>query len=654
MTTTEVQAQSRQRREAITTLRASAPLALTRGDWMRSLLVFVAAVLTLLLADVALLWLHPGEYYIPVGNYRDKVFLQRVNYQETASDGTTYRWTTADSTLRLNQIGVARHAWLRLDLGGRPQADDVRLTLNDAPWAGFSATTQPRQYTLLLPPNPANELAVGIHSPTFRVPGDARRLGIKLEGFAVVLARDSLPFPTMPQFLWQIALILAAQLTAVRLGWRRPALLGLGLGLALALAALLSGALLLTYSYLPRLAVAGGALAALTWLGLPLAERRLLWAGDAREIRLLWALMLGACAIRLVGVLYPTFAGQDLGLNLGRWIKTVTGQMIVIAPSSEFANGLTIYPPGPYLAALPGATLFPDRGSLLQGVLAVLDGATAFLVALLARRLGGNRDAARFGLLLYAGSTTAFAALEFGFAAQIFGQWFTTPLALLLMASSAPPRPRAWLLAALLLLLGIFSHVGVAILGVTWMVITLLLMLPRDRRGALWGMALMTAGGLLALGLLYIDIAAITLNHATSTVTQRGTGGLPGATPLLFKGARLAYTDIGLATLPLGLLLIARARAGGGWLAVPLAWLLTTLLFFVVDLLLAVQVRYFYFALPLALSAIAIVLGRLAARGRWARFAVWALVLMLFLQGVMFWYSSAFGDGQLSMTPLTH
>jgi hypothetical protein len=621
---------------------------------MRSLLIFAAAVLTLLLADVALLWLHPGEYYVPVGNYRDKVFLQRVNYQEIASDGTTYRWTTADSTLWLNQIGVTRHAWLRLDLGGRPQADDVRLTLNDAPWAGFSATTQPRQYTLLLPPNPANELAVGIHSPTFRVSGDARRLGIKIEGFAVVLPRDSLPFPTMPQFLSQIALILAAQLTAVRLGWRRRALALLGLGLSLALAALLSVALLLTYSYLPRLAIAGGALAALTWLGLPLVERRLPWAGDTREIRLLWALMLGACAIRLVGVLYPTFAGQDLGLNLGRWVKTVTGQMIVIAPSSEFANGLTIYPPGPYLAALPGATLFSDRGSLLQGVLAVLDGATAFLVALLARRLGGNRDAARFGLLLYAGSTTALAALEFGFAAQIFGQWFTTPLALLLMASTAPPRPRAWLLAALLLLLGIFSHVGVAILGVTWMGITLLLTLPRDRRDALWGMALMTAGGLLALGLLYIDIAAITLNHATSTVTQRGDGGLPGATPLLFKGARLAYTDIGLATLPLGLLLLTRARAGGGRLTVPLAWLLTALLFFVVDLLLAVQVRYFYFALPLALAAIAIVLGRLAARGRWARFATWALMLMLFLQGVMFWYSSAFGDGQLSMTPLTH
>jgi len=50
MTTTEVQAQQRRRRGAIAILQASAPpLALTRSDWMRSLLIFVAAVLTLLL-----------------------------------------------------------------------------------------------------------------------------------------------------------------------------------------------------------------------------------------------------------------------------------------------------------------------------------------------------------------------------------------------------------------------------------------------------------------------------------------------------------------------------------------------------------------------------------------------------------------------------
>jgi hypothetical protein len=660
-------------------------LALKRGDWLSSLLIFVAAAMALLLADIALLRLHPGNYTVAIGNYRDKPFLERANYQETAPDGTTYRWTTGDSVLRLNGIGATRTAFLTLNLGGRPHAGELRLTLNDQPWISTTAEAEPRRYVLLLPPDLPDSLALGLRSPTFSVAGDSRRLGIKVEGFTLALARDATPLPMPSQYLAQLAIVLAAQLSAVRLGWRPRAQALLALALALALAALLSGGLLLAYAYLPRLSISALALAALTWLALPLAERHLAWAGGAREIRILWALALGACAIRLVGVMEPTFAGQDLGLNLGRLFKTITGQMVVIAGSSEFANGQTIYPPGPYLAALPGAVATQDYGSLLQGVLAILDGATAFLLALLARRLGGGRDAARFALLLYAGSIPAFAALQFGFSAQIFGQWFTAPLALLLLASDGPPSPRTWLLATVVLLLGIFSHIGVAILGVAWMGLTLLLTLPRDWRSALWGLALMAGGGMLALGLLYVDIAAITISHASGAVGQRA-GGLLGATPLLLKGTLLAYGEVGLALLPLGLALIYGGMASSphderrktndearlasqpslrrwsfalrqshwGRTVVPTAMLLTALLFFAVDVTLAMQVRYFYFALPLALPAIAIVLGRIAARGGWAKATAWAIVLLLLLQGVTAWFIAAFGDTQISMTPLTH
>src|SRR5690242_2147333 len=109
MTTTEAQAQHRRRREAVARPRARAPrLALGRDDWIKSLLVFAAVAVALLLADMLLLRLHPGGYSVAVGNYRDKPFLEHANYQETAPDGTTYRWTTADSTLRLNGIGVVR------------------------------------------------------------------------------------------------------------------------------------------------------------------------------------------------------------------------------------------------------------------------------------------------------------------------------------------------------------------------------------------------------------------------------------------------------------------------------------------------------------------------------------------------------------------
>jgi hypothetical protein len=93
---------------------------------------------------------------------------------------------------------------------------------------------------------------------------------------------------------------------------------------------------------------------------------------------------------------------------------------------------------------------------------------------------------------------------------------------------------------------------------------------------------------------------------------------------------------------------------GWGRQIVPLSMLLTALLFFVVDVTLAMQVRYFYFALPLALAAIAIVLGQIAARGRWARAVAWALVLAFLFQGTAAWFTAAFGDMQISMTPLTH
>src|SRR5262245_63341340 len=121
MTTTEVPAQ--RRIDTLTQIQAGAPaLALGRSDWVNSLLVFIAAALALLLADEAALRLHSGAYTVPVGNYRDKPFLEHVNYQESAPDGTTYRWTTGDSMLRLTALGVARRADLSLDLGGRPKA----------------------------------------------------------------------------------------------------------------------------------------------------------------------------------------------------------------------------------------------------------------------------------------------------------------------------------------------------------------------------------------------------------------------------------------------------------------------------------------------------------------------------------------------------
>jgi hypothetical protein len=182
----------------------------------------------------------------------------------------------------------------------------------------------------------------------------------------------------------------------------------------------------------------------------------------------------------------------------------------------------------------------------------------------------------------------------------------------------------------------------------------IMVMLARPHRNLAWAAVLLAAACLFALSTLYIDIVGIMLSHFSSLQHAADGGLLRGATPLLLVGLWLVYTPVGLALFPLGLALIARSARAARRLAVPLAWLLTAVLFLAIDLLLGLQVRYLYFLLPLALAAVGIVLGRLAARGRWARLAAWSTALLVVAQMAALWLSATMADGKLSLTPLTH
>jgi hypothetical protein len=631
----------------------------------RAGLLLAAMALVLLIADLLALQLHSGIHPVVVGNFRDEFYLDNVHPQEVAPDGTTYRWTRPESTLWLNQVSVGDTTLLALRLGGRPNSAPVTLALQEQPWVTFTADTRPRIVTLLLPPQAPDVLAVGIRSEPLTVAGDTRLLGIKLETFTIRNIHRGIPFPPLGQYLAQLVLVIAGQVITTRLGWRLRSQIVFLVGIACGLAILLASQLLLSMIFTPRLAVVGVALVLLTWLGLPLIER---WACDPvtgfvslRELRILWALTLAAVAIRMIGVLYPSFGGQDLGRNLRRLTATIIGQLYIIAPSGEFAKGLTIYPTGPYLGLMPGLLATEDLASLMQGGLALLDGLTAFLVGLLALKLGGGKYTARFAVALYAANIAAFGAMGYSFSAQIFGQWFTAPLALVLLANPAPPKRRTWLIAMILLSFAVFSHIGVAFLGIGWMGLILLFTTLAYWRIPWWGWGLFLLACLVAFVFLYVEIIGPTLAHAAQTVVPRSTGRgtlFPGYRILLVNGLRLAYSDIGLMLAPLGFLLmaplVASARTWFQQRVVPLAWLGAAFFFLMVDLLLDVQVRYFYFALPLILSLIALPLGRLAVRNRTGHLIGWALVVAIMLPQIATWLVGTWAEGKIPMTPLTH
>ena len=624
-----------------------------RARW--AIVCFALAVLVLLATDVLLLSLHSPRYTLDVGTYRAGYFWSGIYEPESGGDGTSYRWTSPRTVLLLEQSRLAPDALLVLALGGRPEPVDVQLTLDDQPWLTFPADTLARTYSFVLPPTPSRTLRLGIQSATFTPGGDdTRQLGIKIERVALEVPGAGVRLPLLPMLLAQIGLLGVVLLLLLRLGWGwRVATVTLTLS-ACILAGLLAADLFSAYPFVMRLLGAAGVLLLVTLLGLPLALRFSDWVGGAGEMTLLWSLMLLACAVRFAGTLNPTFGGQDQFLHLKLLREVTEGQLIHAIVASEFGGGLALYPPTTYLALAPGRLFIFDPVALLQGGLALLDGMQALLVALLARRLGGNRQAGYMALMLYAGSQTAFTAMSYGFSAQIFGQCLVAPVALALMAGEPPLSRRAWLAASLFLLLAVASHVGVALLASVWVGIVLLLMLTRPHRNMLWGFGVLVACAVFAFLALYIDGIGIMLGNFGRVGTGGGFGPLPGATPLLWVGFLAAYSPLGVALIPFGLWRIARAHEWPQARLVALAWVAATLLFLMVDLLLALQVRYFYFFLPLALVAIALALGALAERGRWGMGVAWALTAAIALQGTALWFAATFGDGKLSLTPLTH
>lgn len=625
-----------------------------------NLSVLLLTIVVLWLANLAALSLHPGVYQIDVGAFRDQFWVDQAHAIEIA-DGRTYRWTRALTTLKLDGVQHSQPTLLAIASGPRPAPTVVELRLNGVPWAPMPVGPGPRIATLLLPPEAPHRLRVALVSPTFQAPGDARELGFMLDAFGLRVIGATPVTPSLALLLAQFGLLAAVQLIIIRLGGGRRSQLLVLLPLAVASAAVAVVLLPLGFVYLLSLALAAAMLAAATWLALPLVERQLSWAGSQRQIQILWALMLVAIAIRLTGALYPTFGGQDLGLQLGRLNLALNGQHTIIDPSHEFGGGRTIHPTGLYIAAMPLLLLWDNQAVALQGMLATLDGVTALFVGLLALRLGGSQTAARLGLVLYAGSLTAFSVLTYSFSAQIFGQWFTAPVLLLLSRPGALDRPRTWLLAGLALSFGVFTHIGVTILAMTWLglLVGLMLLLRRESPGVRWGLAVFGGLAMGAFVLLYSYVAAEMLGYLGGRLSGGGGGAaagplLKGASAQLWKGLSLAFTDLGLLLLPLALLLcFMRPPARDTLLAVG-ALLGAALIFFLVDLTIYMQVRYLYFMLPLALALIARLLGELAARGRPAQVAVWSLALALSFVTITLWYGATWGSYRITMVMLTH
>lgn len=572
----------------------------------------------------------------------------------------TFRWTQG-RTVYLVDLPGSGALGLTLRLGGAaPGLEQPSITLGSdvTSSATIMLDTRPRAYHIWLPP-PAissGRLQLQLSGTTTVVAPDPRPVGVRLEGLILRIAGSGGLLPTLPLALVELLLLATCSLLAVRSGL--TSIMQLALPGFAAIGMLIVGWLQpsIAFTYLLQLFLALGPATLLTLIALPIAQRHAQrWAIGPEFVRAAFGLMLLACVIRLLGALYPLYQAHDLSLNVERLIRTMTGTLISTNRSFEFRSGVTVYPPGPYLALLPTFLLGIPPTLLVQGGNAFVDGVAGLAVIALARAVGVSERAALLAGLLYAALPVMLTSLYWGHSAQVFGQALMAPLALALLIGVRRPRSPAFALAGVLLAFALLSHIGVSILALAWLGLVWLLLRGRNTLTVSDWLRLTVPLGLAGLvGLLFVYGPELALKlQETVKVSERVANEQYVSNGLIWRAYQISFYQLGLVLLPIGLVIGSRNLrfpVGAGIIAS--AWIAVALAFCAVELATGLQVRYLVFLAPIACIVIALALESLAKRGTLATIAAWSIAILMVAQGCAAWYNGTFMDVQMSMVPL--
>ena len=598
---------------------------------------------------------------VDIGVWGDHTYLSGVNAIETSST-EDYRWTTARADLVMPNMSE-RYQLLRLRAHGwRPAgaaSPTIRLDLAGAEWGSLAMAPQMRLYSVLLPRDSASpQIRLGFNSPIYTEPG-GRQLGVALD-WVELRGVGPAASPT----LWQIggqALLLA--LLALLL-WA----LQLPGNWAPALAALLSAALVSANLRQPlwvsQTLAAWLALAALlllaTWLLTPWLRRGFEPWLSPGQMRIAWALLVAALALRLAGAVHPLFNAHDLDVHTG-WLEAMSqGQLYLYSTPGEFRGQQTFNPPAGYLLLLPLGLALPDERLAIQVGVALVDALGCLLLVALARELRLPGRAALLALALYLALPINTTMLWWGFATNALAQTLGLLLLWALLRLLRRPALGEAALFSAALAAALLTHVGALALAAAMLGLCVVLgwhRLPSQSRAALF--ASLLAVGALAL-VFYLSVAIGPL------LGQRGAGLDLGRSfakawaardlrsALIASGPLLGFLPTTLALTPLGLALLLGARIQHPLLRpLVVAWLVVCLLFLAADFGLGLVVRYVYFAAPLVCLAVGALLAALWGRQGGRLLAV-ALALLVAWSGTALWVAGVLERVKPSVLPLTH
>jgi hypothetical protein len=358
----------------------------------------------------------------------------------TLSAAQTYRWSTAESSIRLP--GIGRGAWQVALMATTSHPDGslvaARLYANDSLLAVLPESGERRRYKLLVPARLAagGDLELRLQANTF---SDPRALGMLVEQLRVAPVGRAPLLPPWSTLLAMLTLGLSCYAGLARFHVPRW-------GAAAVAAAVLAATSLALYTthgpmgyYLPRLAALGLGGLALALLLNPLIG----WAFASAGVPLKPWLRDGLLLLFLTGfwlkagaMLWPYFVGIDVAWHMERVRWVLDGRLAEmyapggfsesVMPASEWGDEKPLIPYSPFFHIFGTIFTLSPLPLVLTAHLAsaLFDTSRVFLVALLARKAGLGSRGALLCAALIAATPVTFLLHSWGNLPTTFGLWW--------------------------------------------------------------------------------------------------------------------------------------------------------------------------------------------------------------------------------------
>lgn len=556
----------------------------------------------------------------------DKSFYHGVYDVESTDDGVRYHWMAAES-----RLDIPRLTWTPMMIVDMVVLDSARPLTIQIDTTAISITTTRRIQLLIAQPHPWHT-SVSVQAPALQIPSDARSLGVRIARVQLHRVGENVPAP-----IWFVLVAVLVVMCAITTG-----VLGLSprfIWLCLAMVPVLVVWMITrepsyATAWLQGLAMTSGTVPVVL-----VVLRRMLPS-------LPWGVLIAvtvAVLIRLIAVTYPGFEGHDYLIHAKRLVYMMHHQQVTVLDYPyEFNRRPALIVPLFYALTYLFQPLFGM--SLAMHLIAVwAETLVAVCMWMLFTRWQVAPRVVTLATIVLLAMPLSSAVLWWAFFPQIVAH-----LCLFGMMMSVARRDMrgAWWAGVWCMAIA-WSHIGEVLIAALWYICVRLY--EADRWTRAWWMRWVPIATLpLTALLVYVPYVQLLLSQPPT----------PATAPVAALYDRLAQIKeafaVGFAPFPWWLFPVLWAIV---WYRAPLAtrpWIVATVIWLVVELVSAYQVRYIYFAIPLIALGMSMMLQPLWQRHWAGRTFVVTIVAFVVWISVAHWYDATLLLYRMRVDGLTH